>query len=61
MPLTVAAGVDMPGLVLADALGRFVPGHVAHRALGMVRHWDEVFIDPAELEAVSSLLPVAVQ
>jgi carbamoyl-phosphate synthase large subunit len=61
MPLTVAAGVDMPGLVLADALGRPVPGHVPHRALGMVRHWEEVFIDPAELDAVGSLVSVALR
>jgi carbamoyl-phosphate synthase large subunit len=45
MPLTVAAGVDMPTLALADVLGRPVPDHVEHRALAMVRHWDEVFID----------------
>jgi carbamoyl-phosphate synthase large subunit len=49
MPLTVAAGVDMPSLALADALGRPVPDHVGFRALGMVRHWDEVFVPPDEL------------
>jgi carbamoyl-phosphate synthase large subunit len=56
MPLTVAAGVDMPRLIVDDALGRPVPDHVDHRALGMVRHWDEVFFDPAELDAVGPLL-----
>jgi carbamoyl-phosphate synthase large subunit len=59
MPLTVAAGVDMPRLVIDDALGRPVPDHVDHRALGMVRHWEEVFFAPAELEAVGPLLQAA--
>lgn len=56
MPLTVAAGVDMPRLIVDDALGRPVPDHVQHRALGMVRHWDEVFFDPTEMDVVGPLL-----
>ena len=45
MPLTVAAGVNMPLLALADALGRDVPFAVPFRALAMVRTWQETFMD----------------
>ncbi len=45
MPLTVAAGVNMPFLALADALGREVPLSVPFRALAMVRTWQETFMD----------------
>lgn len=51
MPLTVAAGIDMPGLALADALGRRVPDQACFEPLGMVRHWQEVFVRPEELTA----------
>jgi carbamoyl-phosphate synthase large subunit len=50
MPLTVASGVDMPVLALADLFDEAVPDTVEHRALGMVRHWEEVFFDPGEME-----------
>jgi carbamoyl-phosphate synthase large subunit len=52
MPLTVASGVDMPRLALADALGAPVPSHVAFRPVAMVRHWEDVVVD---VDAFSSL------
>lgn len=48
MPLTVASGVDMPVLALADALGHEVPHDVPFRPLAMVRTWTETFFDPGE-------------
>lgn len=42
MPLTVAAGVDMPGLALAGVLGVDPPEEVTFSDVAMVRHWEEV-------------------
>ena len=60
MPLTVAAGVDMPRLALDLALGRSLPSGVGQfRALGMVRVWREHFVEVGEianLEAESRAL-----
>jgi len=52
MPLTVASGVDMPRLSLADAIGVPVPSDVPFRPVGMVRHWEDVVVD---VDAFSSL------
>ncbi len=49
MPLTVAAGVDMPVLAVADALGQAVPASVGFTALAMVRTWTETYFDPSEM------------
>lgn len=49
MPLTVAAGVDMPSLTLDLVLGRPVPPHVDFRELAVVRYLEDIFFDPAEL------------
>ena len=49
MPLTVAAGVDMPVLAVADALGHPVPATVEFKALAMVRTWTETYLDPGEM------------
>jgi carbamoyl-phosphate synthase large subunit len=49
MPLTVAAGVDMPVLAVADALGQPVPATVEFTALAMVRTWTETYFDPREM------------
>lgn len=49
MPLTVAAGVDMPVLAVADALGQAVPATVEFTALAMVRTWTETYFDPSEM------------
>jgi carbamoyl-phosphate synthase large subunit len=45
MPLTVASGVDMPRLALADAIGSPVPSPVPFRPVAMVRHWEDVVVD----------------
>ncbi len=58
MPLTVASGVDMPVLVVADALGRPVPDQVSYRPLAMVRHWSEVFLEADQLTRLGSPAPL---
>jgi carbamoyl-phosphate synthase large subunit len=55
MPLTVAAGVNMPALALADVLGRPVPDHVEFREIAMVRHWQETFLDVDEFRSTGPL------
>jgi carbamoyl-phosphate synthase large subunit len=42
MSLTVAAGVQMPAWAVAGLLGAAIPGHITHRALSAVRHWEDV-------------------
>ncbi len=54
MPLTVAAGVDMPAICLAMALGRPIPAGFTFRDIAMVRYLEERFITPQELEAIPS-------
>lgn len=49
MPLTVAAGVDMPSLTLDLVLGVPVPPAVDFRELAVVRYLEDVFFDPADL------------
>jgi carbamoyl-phosphate synthase large subunit len=49
MPLTIAAGVDMPSLALDLALGRELPHEVPFRELANVRYLEDVFVDPAEI------------
>ena len=50
MPLTVAAGVNMPRLALDLVLGRSLSSSVAHfRDLGMVRVWREHFVGVDEI------------
>ena len=49
MPLTVAAGVDMPSLTLDLMLGRPVPDRIDFRELAVVRYLDDVFLDPSEV------------
>ena len=58
MPLTVAAGVDMPSLTLDLVLGRPVPRAVDFSELAVVRHLDEVFVTAADIDALQSA-PVA--
>ncbi len=55
MPLTVGAGVNMPVLALDDVLGRPVPDRVEHRALEVVRHWQETFLEPGSLAATGPI------
>jgi len=49
MPLTIAAGVDMPSLTLDAVLGRPVPEHVAFREVANVRYLEDVFLPVDEV------------
>jgi carbamoyl-phosphate synthase large subunit len=49
MPLTIAAGVDMPSLALDLALGVDIPERIEFRELANVRYLEDVFVDPAEI------------
>ncbi|TBN57303.1 ATP-grasp domain-containing protein [Glaciihabitans arcticus] len=49
MPLTIAAGVDMPSLALDLALGHAVPSSVAFREIANVRYLEDVFVDVDEI------------
>ena len=51
MPLTVAAGVDMPSLALDLALGRELPDSVPFAEVAVVRYLEDVFLDPADVLA----------
>lgn len=53
LPLTIAAGVDMPSLVVDLTLGRPVPAVVDFRELAVVRHLEDVFVTPAEFAEVT--------
>ncbi|MFE0204139.1 ATP-grasp domain-containing protein [Streptomyces sp. NPDC058985] len=53
MSLTVAAGVPMPQWAVAGLLGVRMPGHLAHRELSAVRHWEDVVLAPDALGAVA--------
>lgn len=57
MPLTVAAGVDMPVLSVADLLGVALPDQVSHSPAAVVRHWEEVLLGPDELGSVRPGFP----
>lgn len=49
MPLTIAAGVDMPSLALDLALGLDTPDTVPFRELANVRYLEDVFVEPDEI------------
>ena len=49
MPLTIAAGVDMPSLALDLALGVEVPASIEFRDLANVRFLEDVFVDPSQI------------
>ncbi|MDK3258200.1 ATP-grasp domain-containing protein [Blastococcus capsensis] len=49
MPLTVAAGVDMPSLALDLALGRPLPATVPFTELAVVRYLEDVFLAPGDV------------
>ena len=60
MPLTVEAGVPMPQLALQAALGfEDWPAELPFREVAVVRHWQEVYVDPAELDHGSSKEPAS--
>jgi carbamoyl-phosphate synthase large subunit len=49
LPLTIAAGVDMPSLVLDLALGKDIPKSIEFRDLANVRFLEDIFVDPGEI------------
>ncbi len=49
LPLTIAAGVDMPSLALDLALGRELPSRVVFRELANVRFLEDIFVDLSEI------------
>lgn len=55
MPLTVASGVDMPTLALADALGHPIADHVGFTPRAMVRSWRQTFLPVEEYEATGAV------
>ncbi len=49
MPLTIAAGVDMPSLALDLALGLPLPARIDFREVANVRYLEDVFIEPDQI------------
>jgi carbamoyl-phosphate synthase large subunit len=49
MPLTIAAGVDMPSLTLDAVLGRPVPARVDFQEIANVRYLEDVFLPVDEI------------
>ncbi|WP_456846882.1 ATP-grasp domain-containing protein [Cellulomonas sp. P5_C6] len=49
MPLTIAAGVDMPSLTLDAVFGRPVPDHVDFQEIANVRYLEDVFLPIADV------------
>jgi hypothetical protein len=54
MPLTVAAGVNMPRLALAMASGASPPRDLSFDEVGIVRQWQEHIIDADGLRTFQS-------
>lgn len=52
MPLTVAAGVDMPSLTLDAVLGRPTPAALDFRDVAVVRYLEDVFLQMSDIEQV---------
>jgi carbamoyl-phosphate synthase large subunit len=49
LPLTIAAGVDMPSLVLDLALGIAIPPKIDFIEIANVRFLEDVFVSPSEI------------
>jgi len=49
LPLTIAAGVDLPVLALDLALGVALPSEVEFREIASVRFLEDIILDPAEV------------
>lgn len=55
MPLTVASGINMPKLMVDDALGKPLPdGPLAFEEIAMVRYFQERFFDFGEIERMQA-------
>jgi carbamoyl-phosphate synthase large subunit len=58
LPITTAAGVNMPLLLLQMTLGAHVDERLGDFAeISMLRFWDEVFVPTAELGGATVVLP----
>ncbi|PZQ89090.1 MAG: biotin carboxylase [Leifsonia xyli] len=49
LPLTIAAGVDIPSLVVDLFSGRPLPERLGFRELATVRFLEDIYLDPAEV------------
>jgi carbamoyl-phosphate synthase large subunit len=49
LPLTIAAGVDIPSLVLDLATGVPIPERIDFRDIANVRYLEDIFVDPSEI------------
>jgi carbamoyl-phosphate synthase large subunit len=49
LPLTIAAGVDMPSLALDLALGRDIPSKIEFTDVANVRYLEDIFVSPDEI------------
>ena len=54
MPLTIAAGIDMPSLTLDAVLGRPTPATLDFRDIAVVRHLEDVFVQMSDVQDVPS-------
>ena len=55
MPLTIAAGIDMPALAVREALGTTLPdGPLPFEDIAMVRYLEERFLPFSEIEAMQA-------
>jgi carbamoyl-phosphate synthase large subunit len=55
LPLTVAAGVDMPALLVSEMRGEALPPDpMPFREVMVARYWIEQFFDPAEWRRLES-------
>jgi carbamoyl-phosphate synthase large subunit len=56
MPLTIAAGIDMPSLTLDAVLGRPIPAALDFRDIAVVRYLEDVFLQMSDIREVPSSL-----
>lgn len=52
MPLTIAAGIDMPSLTLDAVLGRPVPATLDFNEVAVVRYLEDVFLPMSDIDKV---------
>ncbi|WP_214404808.1 ATP-grasp domain-containing protein [Pseudonocardia lacus] len=56
MPLTIAAGIDMPSLTLDAVLGRPTPTALDFRDVAVVRYLEDLFLQMPDIQQVPSSL-----
>jgi carbamoyl-phosphate synthase large subunit len=52
LPLTIAAGVNMPKLSTQSLLGQPLPPLLPFDEIAVVRRWEEIIVSPRALESV---------